>query len=159
MAPTLNMEVGIAQTTSQAAEMVYENGAPDMVSLYAFAETAYGIGTYHELAYNWITNGPEAGFLPYPTYTGGATEGWGVAGIGVGLRLGWSLSEQPSIHDIYGAGLNIAGSIGPNLSTDIGLSIDRNRVNAINISLGYGVSLPSPFGYYTSQTWTAPIGE
>ena len=133
----------MAAPVAEAAVAVAENGVPDMISLYAFAETAYGIGSYHELAANWITNGPESGFMPYPTYTGGLTEGWGTAGIGLGLRLSWSLGE-PSIRNYYGWGLTHAAgtSIGLNpfsVSGDISTSLNQEGFTWFTSSIGIGL--------------------
>ena len=150
----------MAAPVAEAAVAVAENGVPDMISLYAFAETAYGIGSYHELAANWITNGPESGFMPYPTYTGGLTEGWGTAGIGLGLRLGWSLGES-MMRTYLGNGFVSAGGLGlggGGLSGDIGVSYDAYGVNWITSSVGIGISMPGGGGY-VSETYTLPLYE
>ncbi len=36
--------------------------------------------------------------MPYVTYTDGGTIGYGVAGVGVGLRLGWNLLDCSMDH-------------------------------------------------------------
>ncbi len=125
------------------------------------AETAYAIGSYHELAANWIRNGPESGFMPYPTYTGGITEGWGTAGIGLGLRLGWSLGE-PTMGSFYGFGSTMAGGISLtptspfSISGDFSMSYNTELVNWISTSIGIGLSVPG-IGEYTAETWIIPL--
>ncbi len=151
----------VAKTAIVVAENVAEHGAPDMVSLYAFAETAYSLGSYNEFGANWITNGPESSFLPYSNYTGGATGGWGIAGVGIGLRLGWSFEDKPSMSSYYGFGSTIAGGAGlggASVSGDLSLSYSSQGVSWMTTSMGLGFGLPGAGGY-GSETYTVPIGK
>ncbi len=145
----------VAKTTI----FVAEHGMPDMISLYAFAETAYSLGSYHKLGAKWMTNRPESSFLPYSNYTGGATGGWRVAGVGIGLRLGWIFEDKPPMNSCFGYGSTIAGGAslgGASVSGDLNLSSNSQGVFRMTTSMGLGFSLSGARGY-GSETYTAPI--
>ncbi len=154
-----------AEVVETVVTMSIEHGTPDMISLYLYGDAAFGGGGYHEFAANWLTNGPESGFMPYGTYTGGLTGGWGTAGIGVGLRFGWALRPEVTMESYYGFGTTFDFGIPtgrPYLSTgfDVGLSYSSSDVTWISTSTEFGLCVPySRAGWYVAETYTVPLSK
>ncbi len=74
------------QQAGQAATVIAEHGVPDNAYIGLYANQTFGVGTNHELAFNWILHGQDASLIPYITQTHDVTAGWDLgAGVLVGL--------------------------------------------------------------------------
>jgi hypothetical protein len=146
----VNQAEQTAKVATTVVTMSIEHGMPDMLSLYAYADVAYGVGAYHEIAANWMLNGPDSRFSPYGTLTSGATFGYGTTGFGIGLRAGWNFDQEPTIKSFLGLGTNIdvGGSVPGrpliNFGLDMGTSYDGMGLHWATVSGELGVGLPSP---------------
>ncbi len=135
------------------------NLLPDGINFGLDGSMITGASATASLDLEWITNGPNAGLLPYVTSSGGLGAGFDVGG-GLHLGLSWSLYRDtpifegdletrynPEGHLTYGGNANLAaGSFGGSYTPSS---------NIMNANIGLGPSFPggSVSGTTTRVLW------
>ena len=132
----------------------------EMVYLYINVNQTFGIGTSHEFALNWLLEGPESGYMPYPTTSQSISIGWDL-GIEFGLGFGRFIGQIENIRMSQLFGNRSAISLSPpGMPFSGGGSLSYNemglRWETINFGVSFGLSQITGYGRY-EQGYTFPL--